>query len=88
MLPALEEADIDLFFRLVAMLLGEGIEVFAGLGASTKITEFPSSRKSFLTLFGRLELDRHLYYPAGNQKEKRKAYCAADESDSACDENF
>ncbi len=39
-----------------------------------------SSRKSFLTLFGRIELDRHLYYPVGDAKKNQKAYCPFDES--------
>ena len=47
-LPALEEAEVDLFLRLVTMLLGEGIEVSVGLGASTKFTEFPVELVSLL----------------------------------------
>ena len=37
-----------------------------------------TSQKSFLTLFGRIKLDRHLYYPTRDQKEQ--AYCPFDEA--------
>lgn len=38
-----------------------------------------TSQKSFLTLFGRITLDRHLYYPA-DDSVKKKAYCPFDDA--------